>query len=69
MVNPATGAALALPGLDSDEFVRTCIERTFDSGSISSVVTHNCRTVTYAFGQVASTGNYKVLRISHLERS
>jgi F-box interacting protein len=31
--------------------------------------THNCRTVTYAFGQVASTGQYKVLRISHLDRS
>jgi F-box interacting protein len=51
-----------LPGLHSDEFVGSCIEHRFDFGSY---VSHNCKTVTYAFGQVASTGDYKVLRISH----
>ncbi|CAD6254718.1 unnamed protein product [Miscanthus lutarioriparius] len=62
VLNPATAAHLTLPGLHSDEFVGSCIERRFDFGSY---VTHNCKTVTYAFGQVASTGDYKVLRISH----
>ncbi|CAD6258144.1 unnamed protein product [Miscanthus lutarioriparius] len=39
-----------------DEFVGICIERRFNWGS---ALRHNCKTVTYAFGQVASTGDYK----------
>ncbi|CAL5009046.1 unnamed protein product [Urochloa decumbens] len=62
VLNPATAAPLTLPGLHSDEFVGTCIEQRFDFGPY---VMHNCKMVTYAFGQVVSTGDYKVLRISH----
>ncbi|CAL5093692.1 unnamed protein product [Urochloa decumbens] len=62
VLNPATAVAIALPGLQSDEFLGICIEHRFHWGS---AFTHNCKTVTYAFGQVTSTGYYKVLRISH----
>ncbi|KAL6651410.1 hypothetical protein ACP70R_010335 [Stipagrostis hirtigluma subsp. patula] len=66
VVNPATGVALTLPGLHSDEFVGRCREDRYDWG-LSMM--HNCKTVTYAFGQVASTGDYKVLRIRHPDAS
>jgi F-box interacting protein len=65
VLSPATAAALALPGPHSDEFVGTCTDQRFDWGSF---LTHNCQAVTYAFGQVASTGDYKVLRIGHPDR-
>ncbi|KAG0528820.1 hypothetical protein BDA96_05G045900 [Sorghum bicolor] len=65
VLNPATGVALTLPGLHSDEFVGICIEDRFSWGSLR----HKCKTVTYALGQVAATGDYKVLRISHPDRS
>lgn len=32
VLNPATGAGLALPGLDSDEFVGSCREQRFSGG-------------------------------------
>ena len=53
VLNPATGVALTLPGLHSDEFVGICIEDRFSWGSLR----HNCKTVTYALGQVAATGD------------
>ncbi|CAN6333909.1 unnamed protein product [Urochloa humidicola] len=62
VLNPATAVAIALPGLQSDEFVGTCIEHRFHWGS---ALTHNCKTVTYAFGQITSTRDYKVLRVTH----
>jgi hypothetical protein len=66
VLNPAIAVALSLPGPCSDEFVGICTEHRFNWGYALS---HNCKTVTYAFGQVASTGSYKVLRINHPDRS
>ncbi|CAD6254717.1 unnamed protein product [Miscanthus lutarioriparius] len=61
VLNPATAVALTLPGPHSDEFVGICIEQRFNWGS---ALRHNCKTVTYAFGQVASTGDYNSTSIA-----
>ncbi|KAL6843201.1 hypothetical protein ACP4OV_026914 [Aristida adscensionis] len=61
VVNPATSEALALPGRRPEELRDNCREEPHEWGHI---IVHNCASVAYALGQVASTASAILLALS-----